>query len=276
MSKYAVLCKDTIKKSILPYLSVAKRGFTSKFNIIEIINAILYKLKTGCQWRLLPVGHLFSGDCPTWNTVFHHYRKWCKAGDWQRAFTELVKGNKDKVDLSLSHVDGSHTPAYRGGEKVEYQGRKKRKTTNALYLADRNGLPLAMSEPQSGNHNDIYEIEARIAEITLRLNECGISTDGLFCNLDAGFDGLKLRLAMDKHGIISNVCPNRRNGTDSSEEYLFDELMYKERWTVERTNAWMDGFRAVLIRFDTTVDSWKGWNYLAFIVMFVKKCLKSN
>ncbi|TGX82223.1 hypothetical protein E5358_07940 [Palleniella muris] len=107
MSKYAVLCKDTIKNLILPYLSVAKRGFTSKFNIIEIINAILYKLKTGCQWRLLPVGHLFSGDCPTWNTVLHHYRKWCKAGDWQRAFTELVKGNKDKVDLSLSHVDGS-------------------------------------------------------------------------------------------------------------------------------------------------------------------------
>ena len=34
--------------------------------------------------------------------------------------------------------------------------------------------------------------------------------------------------------------------------------MYKERWKFERTNAWMDGFRAVLIRFDPTISSWMG------------------
>lgn len=49
----------------MPYLSVAKRGFTSKFDLEEIVNAILYKLKSGCQWRLLPIGHLFSGGVRT-------------------------------------------------------------------------------------------------------------------------------------------------------------------------------------------------------------------
>lgn len=276
MPEYAVLDKDTIKIEIMPYISVAKRGFTTKFDLIEVVNAILYKLKSGCQWRILPVGHLFTGDPPSWNTVFHHYRKWSKAGEWKSAFTELLKRNKDKIDLSLSHVDGSHTPVYRGGEKVEYQGRKKRNTTNALFLSDRNGLPLAMSEPQSGNHADLFEIENRIEEIVQQLKDATISVRGLFCNLDAGFDGKHLRAAFNSHEIISNVCPNRRNGGEHTEEYLFDDDMYKERWVIERTNAWMDGFKAVLARFDTTISSWKGWNYLAFIVIFLKKIHNSN
>lgn len=57
----------------MPYLSIAKRGFTTKFDIIEILNSILYKLKSGCQWRLLPVGHLFTGMHPTWNKQLHKY-----------------------------------------------------------------------------------------------------------------------------------------------------------------------------------------------------------
>ncbi len=145
MPEYAVLDKDTIKIWIMPNLSVAKRGFTTKFDLIEIVNSILYKLKSGCQWRMLPIGHLFTGEPPTWNTEFHHYRKWSKAGEWKSTFTEILSQNKDKVDLSLSH-----TPAYRGGEMVAYQGRKKRKTTNALFLSDRNGLPLALRQRQIG------------------------------------------------------------------------------------------------------------------------------
>ena len=260
----------------MPCLSVARRGYASQFNLVEVVNAILYKLKTGCQWRLLPVRHLFSGDPPSFITVFKHYRKWCKEGDWESAFNQNVKENKETVDLSLSHMDGSHTPAYRGGEKVEYQGRKKRPTTNALCFVDRQGMPLAMSEPQSGNHSDLFEINDRIDEIADRLAASGIVVDGLFSNLDAGFDGDNLRAALDSHGIISNVCPNRRNGADSSEMYLFDEEMYKERWVVERTNAWMDAFKAVLVRFDTTISSWKGWNFLAFLVIFLKKIHNSK
>ena len=57
---YQVLSKDTISLEILPYLSVAKRGFTCKADTTEVINGILYKLKTGIQWHMLPVKSLFS------------------------------------------------------------------------------------------------------------------------------------------------------------------------------------------------------------------------
>ena len=67
----------------------------------------------------------------------------------------FFKKHKRKLDLSSVDLDGNHTPAIRGGETVEYQGEKKRKTTNELYLTDRQGLPIAMSEPVAGNHNDL-------------------------------------------------------------------------------------------------------------------------
>ena len=132
-----------------------------------------------------------------------------------------------------------------------------------------------MSEPQKGNHADLYEIKERIDELASQLKDCGLKTDGLFNNADAGFDAKSFRSALDAHGIIANVCPNPRNA-EPKEDYLFDEELYKERFVIERTNAWMDGFRSILTRFDTTVSSWKGWNYLAFAVVFLKKIHKSK
>ena len=55
-----VLDKDTIKNEILPHLSKAKRGYVTQSCLIEVVNAILYKLKTGCQWAFLPVEALFG------------------------------------------------------------------------------------------------------------------------------------------------------------------------------------------------------------------------
>ncbi|MBW8199452.1 hypothetical protein [Flagellimonas abyssi] len=41
-------------------------------------------------------------------------------------------------------------------------------------------------------------------------------------------------------------------------------LFYDQRYAVERTNASMDSFRPLLNRFYTTIESWKGFNYLTF------------
>ena len=50
---YEVLDKDTIKFEILPHLSVAKRGYVTKSDLLEVIQCVLYKLKTGCLWDIM-------------------------------------------------------------------------------------------------------------------------------------------------------------------------------------------------------------------------------
>ncbi len=39
------------------------------------------------------------------------------------------------------------------------------------------------------------------------------------------------------------------------------------RYAMERANAWMDSFRSLLDEFDTSIASWKGFNYLSFVVL---------
>ena len=74
---YQVLSKDMIELEIVPYLPEQKRGFKPKAPLCEIVNAILYKLKTGVQWELLPVGSLFrvsfnSKTCETTSNIWMH------------------------------------------------------------------------------------------------------------------------------------------------------------------------------------------------------------
>ncbi len=236
---YKVLDKDMIENEIVSYIPKTYRGFPPRVPLHEIVNAILYKLKTGVQWDQLPVKALFEKAALSWQSVYYHYRKWCKIGFWRDCWIKLLNRYKAKLDLSSVDLDGSHTPAKRGGEQVEYQGRKKAKTTNSLYLTDRQGLPLAMSEPVAGNHNDLYDIEVQFEVVTGTLEEAEISVEVLFLNADAGFDSKIFRESCNKKDINANVCFNKRKGNKDRDEY-FDKELYDERYAVERTNAWMD------------------------------------
>jgi len=272
---YTVLDKVTIEMEIVPYIPAPKRGFHPTVPLSEIIDAVLYKLKTGVQWEQLPVGSLFSGKALTWQGVYYHFNKWGRSGTFRDCWVKFLDRHRGKLDLSSADLDGSHTPAIRGGQGVAYQGRKKRKTTNALYLTDRQGLPLSMSEPVSGNHNDLYDIEVQFEVVTATLEEADIPVEGLFLNADAGFDSREFRKACGKKEVNANICFNKRNGKTDRDEY-FDQELYDQRYAIERTNAWMDSYRSLLNRFDTTTSSWKAFNYLAFIVIAAKKFLNKK
>lgn len=152
---FVILDKDTIEEEIIPHLPKRKRGFKPKVPIYELINSILYKLKTGIQSKFLPVKQLFLGYIPSYKTIFGHYRKWCKEGVWRTCWIAILKKNKLNIDLSSCDFDGSQTPAKKGGEQVGSQARKKAKTTNSLYLSDRQGLMLAIVSAYVGRTSQL-------------------------------------------------------------------------------------------------------------------------
>ena len=131
---YVKLSKKFITKNLLPHLSQSHLGRKTKVPLWRIIKAIIYRLKTGCQWRELPVSFFCSNILISWNTVYYHFRKWSKDKSWKQMWTKLLSLHKTTLDMSSVQLDGSHTPAKRGGEAVAYQHRKKSKTTNALFL----------------------------------------------------------------------------------------------------------------------------------------------
>jgi len=135
-----------------------------------------------------------------------------------------------------------------------------------LYLSDRQGLPLALSNPIAGNHTDLYAIDESSEELFSTLEKAEIRTDGIFINADSGFDSKEFRSICKKWGVIPNVAFNYRNG-ENKDEYLLDDLLYKQRYAIERTNAWLDSFRSLLNRLDYTVSNWKSFNYIAFMII---------
>ena len=66
----------------------------SKVDLFEILNALFFLIKTGCQWKLLP------NDFPKWRTVYEFYRKWTSTGFFDRLICELNARARDKQGKS--------------------------------------------------------------------------------------------------------------------------------------------------------------------------------
>jgi len=204
-----------------------------------------------------------------WQSVYYHFQKWSKDGSWEMVWILLLEKYKGLLDMSSIQLDGTHTPAKRGGEAVAYQGRKRSKTSNMLIITDSKGIPLACSDPIAGNHNDAFELVKNVDKMLNNIRLSNISTEGIFLNADAGFDTTEFRASCFKNGIIDNIDKNKRNGGEN--ESIFDKLLYKQRFVIERTNAWLDAFKAILVRFETNKTHWKALNLLAFCVILLRQ-----
>ena len=270
-----ILSKDTISQYILPNLSIGLRGKECEMELLaEIVSAILYRLKTGCQWRQLPTKQFFSNKSLTWQGVYYHFNEWVKDGSWTKVWINILSSNRQYLDLSCIQLDGSHTPAKGGGEAVGYQGRKASKTSNSLFLADNQGQMLASTSPQEGQHNDLYHIKELFEELCQMLVTAGINIKGLFLNADAGFDSQELRQVCTDKEIEANIDINSRNNKteNQSDDYqYFDEELYKCRTIIEHANAWLDSFKALLVRFETKAINWVALTLLAFFVRLLRK-----
>ncbi len=258
------------KKEICPYLDFGKISKNTKVKDYQVVAAILYRLKTGCQWRQLPMKQFFITKYK-WQSVYYHFQKWSKNGSWDKVWQNVLSNHKELLDLSSIQLDGTHTPAKRGGESVGYQGRKKSKTTNTLLITDSQGIPLACTYPIAGNHNDAYELENNFDKMLKYIQLANIPTKGLFLNADAGFDTINFRSYCYANEIFDNIDQNKRNGNSYESNTVFDELLYKTRFVIKRTNAWLDAFKAILVRFETNNLHWKGLLLLAFTVILLRR-----
>ena len=205
----------------------------------------------------------------SWESVYYHFQKWSKDGSWENMWVQVLNKNKHLLDMSSIQLDGTHTPTKRGGESVPYQGRKKCKTSNMLILTDRKGNPFACSDAISGNHNDAYELVGNVNTMLRNIEKSSINTKWLFLNADGGFDTNEFRTSCFTNDLMANIDKNKRNGDKN--EAIFDKLLYKHRFVIERTNAWMDAFKAILVRFETNKTHWKAMNILAFCVIILRQ-----
>ena len=223
---------------MLPHLPARTGGRRLAVDPAEVVGAICYKLKTGCQWRWLPVRALFSGKPLSWKGVYYHFNARGKQGAWQSLWLRSLSLHRRTLDLSSVQLDGSHTLTKNGGAAIGYQGRKAGRTTNALFLADNQGLPLAIATPQADNQHDTFELERVFAGLCDLLEAAELRLDDRFLNTDKAFDVTALRQAYARRGTETNIPRNRRSaGWQTDDGTPLDPERCRQRLVIERLNA---------------------------------------
>ena len=203
-----------------------------KADLRMTVEGILYRIRTGCQWRDLP------DDFGHWNTVYKRFNAWSAAGKLMTVFNRLV----EDPDTEWLFIDGSYIKAHQdctgaATEEVEAIGKSRAGNTSKIHLAvDAYGLPIAF-RITGGDVHDSTEAQALIDELPI----------GGALVADKGYDSERIRKQVDAKGMDS-VIPRKRNSKTGNSS--LDRGLYRYRHLVENAFARLKPYRAIATRYD--------------------------
>jgi transposase len=248
---------------IQPLLPPPARTGRPRADDRRTIEGILYILITGCRWQDLPCEYGAS------TTVWRRLKRWGEEGLWEHIWRAALAAldQRGQLDWSMAFLDGSFVPAKKGGEKVGLT--KKGKGTKWMLVVDGNGLPL-------GFHLDsATTAEVKLAEQTLdtirvpRLRGRPRQRPTKLV-ADRAYDSNGLRRALRARGIATCIPPKRRPPKwrpKRGRPVLARREEYRQRYTVERSFAWLGNFRRLLIRWENVFCVYRSG--FAFVIMWI-------
>ncbi len=127
----------------------------------------------------------------------------------------------------------------------------------------------------AGNHNDSYELKTTIKTLFADLNRCGLDYRGAYFNADSSFDTREARKMLWNRGVIPNIPENIRNRktTKRGRKRHYRPEVYKRRFVSERSFAWIDVFKTLLVRFERKAVDCLGFHHLAFTLINLRNLL---
>lgn len=213
-----------------------------------VVDAILYIVKSGVQWRYLPTCF------PPWQTVFHIFRRWTLNHTWLaindrlRALVRKRAGKKCTPTAAI--LDSQSVKSDAHGGAVGYDAGKQIKGRKRHLLVDTLGLVLGVfatpaSVPDRQGAQTLLEGALDCFD-TLRL----IWVDG-------GYSGEAFA------DWVKGVRPNLKVEVVKRPDDLKGFKVLPRRWVVERTFGWLMRHRRLVRDYETSVSSAQAWVYLA-------------
>lgn len=236
-------------KSILLDLNVYDKPSLKKTFL-----GIIYRLKTGCQWRYLPSCY---GKA---NTVFKAFRRWSATGLFYKLFKRLIQSaDTEWVSIDATHIRAHQSSAGAVGGGDQSIAKSIGGNSSKIHLAvDAHGNPLEFLVGDGITH------DIKIAPMLLQLLDL---KDTEFLNADKGYDSEEFRnLAYSK--VVRANIPRKKNARTSNSH--MDWLIYQVRHVVENTFANLKHYRALSSRYDKLLNSYISTVALACGLIWLK------
>ena len=225
----------------------------------RIFDGILYVLRTGCQWSAIP-----RETYAPKSTVWGRFKQWVEAGVFQQAWLLVLVYYDLEVGIEWKWqaLDGVITKAPLGGEATGPSPVDRATSgTKRRVLSDGRGAPLAVVVAGANAPDKTLALETvdstaveRPEKVIYRLHHL---------SLDAGYNYDDVIAGLRERDYLLHLRPPA-----SAEIAVAPEKQYPaRRWVVERTHAWHNKFRRLLVRWEKKLDHYYAMIDLASVLI---------
>jgi len=242
------------------------QGKPPKYARRLLVDACCYVVRTGCSWRMLP------REFPPWQNVYRTFRRWSAQGKFEQMHDRLRAQWREREqrtgEPSAAVLDAQSTRSSPQGGDHGYDAGKKVKGRKRHLVVDTLGLLLAVSvtaasvQDRDGAHPVMASAVTKYP-----------SLETLF--VDAGYAGRCAQTLSQSHDMKVQVVrhPGNRNvgrWTPAEQGDLFTVeadadgfVVLAKRWVVERTHAWVERARRLVMHHDRLIQVAESWVWLA-------------
>ncbi len=220
----------------------------------EIINALCYLARSGCQWRMLPK------EFPKWQTVYYYFRRW-RASEWFVALNDRLRQQVRRsvgkqIDASAAIIDSQSVKTDEQANGRGYDAGKKVKGRKRHILVDTLGL-LLKAKVLTADIQDRDGAKILFSDITEQMPRLQLIW------ADGGYRGKLIEwVAIHCLWILKIV-------KRSDQEKVFKVL--PKRWIVERTFSWLNRNRRLSKDYERKIESSEAWIYLSMSILMLKR-----
>lgn len=242
---------DLINKDFEP---TSKRGNGYKHEKRTIVNAILYVVKGGIQWRLMP------NDFPPWQTVYDHFSRWCKRGVWERALDKVTAIHRKKAGRAIlptyGIIDAQSVKTQYDSEERGIDGGKKVKGHKRHIVVDILGNLLYV-KVHAANLSDTKSACDVLAGVMDKYPSIQVFSG------DAGYRGTAVQYTDKELNMTLHI----------SEKIEGKWAVLPKRWVVERTFSWLGHFRRLAKDFEILPATAENMVRIAMLKITLAKCV---